>query len=204
MKWSVPKIWEGKTVAILASGPSMSQEVADKVRAKGIPTIAINTTFRLAPWADMLYAADPQWWEAYWNKLDGFVGLRVTSTVAYRPELLSLEVTRYDGFEPDTGKMASGGNSGYQAIHIAMHAGATRIELYGYDMQAKGQHQHWHGLHPLTLRNHGSDIYVRWLRAFAALAPIAKGMGVQIVNCTPGSALTCFDRGVDGPRSFYG
>ena len=31
--WTIPRMWEGRTVAVMASGPSMSQEVADKVRA---------------------------------------------------------------------------------------------------------------------------------------------------------------------------
>ena len=42
--WSVPRLWPGATVAILASGPSMNQAVADRVRAAGLPAIAINDT----------------------------------------------------------------------------------------------------------------------------------------------------------------
>ena len=32
MSYRVPRLWPGRTVAVLATGPSISQEVADQVR----------------------------------------------------------------------------------------------------------------------------------------------------------------------------
>jgi len=77
--WRIQQLWPGATVAILASGPSMSLAVADQVRAAGMPAIVINTTHRLAPWAAMLYAADIEWWQHPSNAdAATFAGLRVS------------------------------------------------------------------------------------------------------------------------------
>lgn len=191
MKWSVPNLWQGATVSILASGPSMNAALADSVH--GEPTIAINTTFQLAPWASMLYAADGQWWERYRKTALHFAGMKVTLAPEIFPELLTLQRGNLNGFEPDATKINLGGNSGYQAVCIAATAGATRINLYGFDMRSDVKHNHhWHGVHPSPLRNHGESLYQRWLKNFEGLASILKARGVEVVNCTPGSALKCF------------
>jgi hypothetical protein len=185
-------MWEGQTVAVMASGPSMSEAVASRIRERDIPAIAINTTFKLTPWAAMIYAADSAWWQTYRAKVNGYEGLKVTVRVEPFPELLALDVSGHEGFDPDPAKIRTGANSGYQAVHIAIAAGAKRIELHGMDMHGKDGMQHWHGTHPTGLRNHGGGIYERWIKSFASLVPVAEQKGVAIVNCTPASALTCF------------
>ena len=72
-------MWRGQTVAILASGPSMSQAVADRVGEAKVCVVAVNTTVKLAPWADMLYAADDFWIVKYEKLAAGFAGLKVIS-----------------------------------------------------------------------------------------------------------------------------
>lgn len=47
---------------ILATGPSMSQAVADSARGFGT-VIAVSDAYRLAPWADCLVSADTAWWK---------------------------------------------------------------------------------------------------------------------------------------------
>ncbi len=183
--WTVPRLWEGKTVAVLASGPSMSKDIADQVLAAAAPAIAINNTYLLAPWADMLYAADASWWAAH-PAAAGFEGLRVT--VQDVPGTLKLRCSGPAGFDPHPGAVRSGGHSGHQAVHIAMHAGARRILLCGFDMHGT----HWHGEHAAPLRNTAAGTYGRWVEQFAELGAAALELGIQILNCTPRSALTCF------------
>ncbi|WP_086925409.1 hypothetical protein [Variovorax sp. JS1663] len=186
MRWSVPPLWRGRTVAVLASGPSMSQEIADLVRAAGIRAIVVNDTYRLAPWADLLYAADAQWWECNPESSD-FCGLK--ASVSAVPGVLQLQNTGTDGFEPHRMGVRTGGNSGYQAVHIAIHGEASRILLCGFDMSNRAG-LHWHGAHPAPLRNTDDHSYTRWADRFAAL----KDIGPEIINCTPASAITCFPR----------
>lgn len=184
-------MWAVRTVAILASGPSMSAEVARTVRSAGIPTIVVNTTHRLAPWADLLYAADEAWW-SHQDNADArrFAGLRVSVGVV--PGVLRLRNGGTVGFDPDPQSLRTGGNSGYQALHIAVHAGAARVLLCGFDLRGC----HWHGPHPSPLRKTEPEVYARWRERYATLLPALAERGVDVVNTTPGSALECFRRAV--------
>lgn len=85
-----------------------------------------------------------------------------------------------------------GANSGYQAIGLAYHLGADRIVLIGYDMQHTNGRTHWHGDHPSGLTNaFGIE---KWVKNFSALAKDLKEEGVEVVNCSIETALTCFPR----------
>lgn len=86
--------------------------------------------------------------------------------------------------------VATGQNSGYQAINIAVLAGATRIILLGYDMQhAADGRQHWFGDHPVKER---AGVFSAFLHNFRKAAPVLAKLGVEVINCSPGSALDCF------------
>lgn len=56
--------------AVLASGESMNQALADSVRGK-CKVIAVSDTWRLAPWADALVSSDAGWWRHKTPKFDG-------------------------------------------------------------------------------------------------------------------------------------
>jgi len=185
-------MWRGQTVAILASGPSMSQAVADRVGEAKVCVVAVNTTVKLAPWADMLYAADDFWIVKYEKLAAGFAGLKVTCSDDNHHGWLALRNTGKVGFDHDVGCVRTGGNSGYQAIHLALHAHAHRILLFGFDMHSSGGEMHWHGRHPEPLRNAGEGIFERWIKHFEALSEEASNRRIEILNCTPGSALHAF------------
>lgn len=187
--WTVPRMWPGRTVAILASGPSMSQDIADAVRASGVPALVTNETFRLAPWADLLFAADSAWWSSRAQDALKFPGLKVTTneSTPFR-QVLHLRAGERLGFDPDPSRLATGGNGGYQALHIAVHAGAARVLLFGFDMRGG----HWHGQHATPLSNPSPGTFARWVAAFETLAPHLRARGVEVLNCAPGSALRCF------------
>jgi len=82
----------------------------------------------------------------------------------------------------------SGNNSGYQAINLAYHMGAKNIFLVGFDMKNGGKH--WHGCHPDDWGN--SEDASGWAKNFDKLAEDLDFMGVNVVNCTVDTALTCF------------
>lgn len=172
----------------MASGPSMSAEIADMVC--GLPAIVTNSTFRLAPWAWMLYAADAAWWNHPSNKdAQDFAGLKVSVERAHGVHWIK-HAGRI-GYSDDPTCIHSVGNSGAQAIQIAMKSGAKKVILCGFDMQGC----HWHGPHPEGLRGTSRGGYERWLAMFDQVAPLFKAKA-DIVNCTPDSALKCFRMGV--------
>jgi len=89
-------------------------------------------------------------------------------------------------------KMKHYNNSGAAAISLAMYRGAKRVVMLGYDCQHTGGKAHWHGNHPRGLGNAGS--YRRWAESFVNLARDAARDGVEVINCSRETALTCFPR----------
>ena len=87
-----------------------------------------------------------------------------------------------------------GGNSGFQAINLAYLWGAKRIVLLGFDGKAVGGKDHWFGQHPQGLTQ--VQPYSLWLDHFPQLAYDLKREGVEVINCSPDSAITCF-KGAD-------
>lgn len=85
-----------------------------------------------------------------------------------------------------------GGNSGYQAINLAYHAGAAHIVLLGFDMKTNGK-RHWFGDHPTPALNVSSP-YDVWIPKFGPLAADLAADGVAVTNCCTDSALGAFVR----------
>lgn len=109
-----------------------------------------------------------------------------------RKVALARDVDRILVDEP--GLVGHGGNSGFQALNLAIQFGARRIALVGFDMRLD-RGLHWHGPHGRALHNPNERALMRWRRAFAASAPEIAAMGITVVNANPASALTCFPFG---------
>lgn len=193
----VPKLWAGETVVCLATGPSLTAEDVDYCQGKA-RVIAVNDAYRLAPWADALYACDAKWW--HWHQgVPNFAGAKWSLDHSawhnYRakyPDVVKLRNTGPNGLEHAPTGLKSGRNSGYQAINLAVHYGATRILLLGYDMQPSGGKSHFFGEHP----NQQQSPYAMFRRAFESLVKPLEKCGVSVINCTRRSALTAFPKGV--------
>lgn len=196
--------WPGCHVAILASGPSLTVEQCESVRAwrdakpEQRKAVAINNTFQRAPWADLLYACDATWWRVHIAGVrESFHGELWTQDEAAHREfgIRRVESQRLPGLGKRPGVIHQGGNSGYQAINLMWQAGASRCILLGFDMRGT----HWHGRH-VGLPNTTEWLFKLWAKDFARLASDLEAEGFEVVNCNPGSALECFrksDLGVE-------
>lgn len=179
--------WNGRTVVCIASGPSLTAEDVELVRESGHATIVTNTTFRLAPWADVLFGFDFKWWQHYLpevNQAFNPKGRRISaSSLAIN---LGVETTDaspwFRGF----------GNSGAAAIAFAAGGGASRIILLGYDCAISDGEKHWHPDHAGKLSNCIS--ISKWPKQFERTAALARQCGSQVINASRRTALTCFDR----------
>jgi len=192
----VPKAWPGATVVCLATGPSLTQADVDYCRGKA-RVIAVNDAIRLAPWADALYACDPKWW--HWHKgVPSYAGPKWSlEHSAWRmhdhtyADVQRLRNTGPGGLERVPTGLRTGRNSGYQAINLAVHYGAVRILLLGYDMQRpKGGPSHFFGEHP----NRQQSPYDQFRRRVTSLAPALVKLKIDVINCTTRSALECFPK----------
>lgn len=172
---------------ILATGPSQAQSDVDAVRGLGT-VVAVNNAVFMAPWADILYAADPQWWKHY--KPDWFQGERLTFSHRAR-EFGAKRVPTEDGEGFGRTRVRSGTNSGFQAVNLAIIRGAETICLLGFDHQHTGGRIHCHDDHP------GGEMWNArypgtWVRRMEEAAK--DTFGVKIINCSRQSALNCFPR----------
>jgi len=84
-------------------------------------------------------------------------------------------------------------NSGGFAGSLAMLAGAARILYLGLDCKpAADGRRHWHGAHPPGL---GDAVSMPvWSVEIQRLAGDARNEGVEVINCSRDTALTCFPR----------
>lgn len=180
------------TFFCLASGPSMCAEDAEAVRGHG-KVIAIGNTGELAPFADILYSADPSWWKHYGERHAGFNGRRVALAHADLPAGVD-GVAHRNSLGLGLDCVHTGCNSGYQAINLAFLGGATTIVLLGYDMQHTGGRFHWHADHPRPLGNFNPGMPELCRPKFTALAIDLASRGVRCINASRETALTCFTR----------
>lgn len=184
---------------VAASGPSLTAEVARA--CAGHPVVAVNDAYLLFPEADVLYAADGSWWEHH-NGCPDFKGERWSShgnaqrndkrAIADRFGLNVVKGIEGEGFCLDPDAIHYGDNSGFQADNLAGHmlGWRGRIVMVGFDMRIVEGRRHFFGEHPRGLRSTDKG-YADWPKLFAKAAK-SLPPDIEIVNCTPGSALTCF------------
>lgn len=91
------------------------------------------------------------------------------------------------------GILGDGGNSGFQAINLAVQCGAAKIILIGFDMRLD-LGLHWHGKHGRGLNNPSERNLARWRRILDASAPRLAELGVSVINCSAVSALEAYPK----------
>lgn len=186
----MPPLWLGETAAIVASGPSLRKRDLDAIKG-AVRVIAVNRSWEVALFADVLYAADIQFWNAH-EGVPRFQRMRVTCNrrAAYRWGLRLVETIRHDGLSLDPHGIASGSHSGYQALNLAVLLGAKRIMLMGFDMRVVGDRLHWHEDYPD--KNPTDAKLAEWAKHYDTMVPTLSAAGVTVINCTPDSRITCF------------
>lgn len=168
--------WEGKTVVCIASGPSLTAEDCALVEQTGLPTIAVNSSWKIARFADIVYAGDPGWWTNYGSEID--IPAERWTCAGSIARHLKIHHHRIGGSY----------NSGSRAVQLAIDLGAARVLLLGYDASVK-RGTHWHGEHTKT-RNPDEARCMKWHKHFAAI----DRKGVEVINCSRETELTCFPR----------
>ena len=182
------------TVVCVASGPSLAAEDVEFVRGKAT-VIAINDAVQLAPWADVLYSSDPGWWQKYkWMRDFAGVRVMVDPIRSHKPSaqtvdgVVVLKNTGKDGVEFSPDGLRTQINSGGAAINLAVHLGAKRIVLLGYDMGPSGKRYHFHDDKPTYS---AYDVFIKNIGTMAA--PLAEA-GIEVLNCSRQTKLQCFPR----------
>jgi hypothetical protein len=188
---TVQPAWEGETCCVIGCGPSLTQKDVDLTWGH-CRVIAVNDAYRMAPWADVCYFSDLRWWKWHAEKpqFQAFRGAKcsVENGIGIVPDtevhVLHNHGTQGLSLKPDG--VMTGQHGGYAAINFAVLAGCKRVLLLGFDMH---NGRHWFGQHPVATDDNEPKA---WLANYVFLeTPLTKA-GVEVVNCSPGSALTRF------------
>ena len=155
----------------------------------------INEAWRLAPWADVLYACDAAWWIRRGPRKSEFTGRRLSSD-AHPPWLRLADVETVTvnplglGISSIPGVIDAGGNSGFQAVGLAVQWGARAIILAGLDYSG----DHWHPPHGPGLNNPDPALLAQWSSNRDAQAHRLEDLGVSIIDTALEGALQAFPK----------
>jgi len=180
----IPSAWQGETAFLLGGGASLTAEIAATVR--GRKTIVMNSTARLAPWADVLLFVDWPWFREnrpivdYWAGNVVTISRRAARVLPDKVQLLAPPITRTDKL-----------SAGHHAVDIALWLGVSRIVLLGYDCRLVDGRSHNHQ----DYSNRHEVLYTDWLLpAWEPYPARAAQRGAVVVNATPGSAIEVFPK----------
>jgi len=169
---------------ILATGPSLHASDIELFISGDIRLYAVNDAYRLAPYADYLLAGDGVWWDHHYGRVKqhSYSDLWTTDRRAHQEYGINhFQLTRpfYSA------------NSAIQAVCLATHIHhCRRVVLLGQDLHDHNG-KHFFGSHPPPLDR--PSRYGNFIDMFCRLKETEwEPMGVEIVNATPGSAMTCF------------
>ena len=189
---TVDRLWPGEPFLVCGAGPSLSAaDLALWRQSSPRPRlIVVNNAVQLAPDADVLYAADAQWWT--WNiavadtALPALLFGAQPSISRVRSTVRVIATRNGNGISTDPSWIYSGGHGGHQAINVAALLGAASIALLGFDMGADraGRH-HFHPAHP----NGTHPTYRARLPAFRGLRAALDALHIPIVNCSRQTAI---------------
>lgn len=189
--WVVPREWSADEVCfILCSGESIGAQAAAITRLRG-RFIAVKHGVLLRPDADVLFMPGECWSEIVFPLLKRFTGAHAVIRSKWHPDLPESvkRVTRSKHHEElcELRDHVSGYDTGTSAINLAYHFGARTIVLLGYDMT--GGHFCKH-----PLQNPPRGHFRQHIGPLKGLNADATKKGVRIVNCSPISAVTAFER----------
>jgi hypothetical protein len=182
--------WRGEPCVIVASGPSAGGVDVEKARGKA-HVLVVNNGWKLAAWADALFAIDYAWWK-HWQGCPQFAGAKLsTDHRACREwDLQRIGLNRWDA-RLELAKLGTVGdlrNSGGGCLNLAVQFGCDPILLVGFDMRVD-HGLHFDGAHPPGMNNPRDNSIATWRRNIDAAARQIQQLGLRVINCSPVSAL---------------
>ena len=172
--------------------------------------IGINNAYKLGSWIDFLLFVDGSWFQAHLKGLERVKSVKVSCCNKFEEsqykqglhvKYAARDQSKKYGLSDAKRKLVWNGNGGGAAIDLAVHLGALNIVLFGLDMksgQISGKEvSHWHGAHyekfkdPQMIKRPN---YNKHLQCFKPIKRDAKAKCVRIYNCSPDSAIDCFEK----------
>jgi hypothetical protein len=206
-----------KTAVILATGPSLTPDVLSAARCGQVQgswlVYGMNRLWRDFPTLDGFLACNPEFFDLEWER--GLKDIRADkwtwdAVTAGKYGIRYIEGKWADGFSRDPRVIHYGHSSGFQLPQIACHNGCRRLLLCGYDMRFAGDYdgknqrigstpRHYFGEYGDKELSHWPSVkikdgvFVELIEQFEQVKRLNPE--VEIINCSPGSAMRCFPFG---------
>lgn len=191
--WRVPQMWPDAECYIIGGGPSLLATDLSVLEGNGAKIIAVNHAFTRIR-SDVVFSGCRNWLRAHaWvlSQLDAYV----ITTCPYDTGLDFVKVARHRtrplGLSRNEKWLLWNFSSGACAVDLAVHLGAKKIVLFGFDMRKIAGRTNWHTEHKTSIDDKYNP-YDRFLLPWPSIARDAKSRGIEILNATPGSALRAF------------
>lgn len=220
MRQTIPRSYEGQTAVIVATGPSINGDQILKLRwAKmhnRIKVITVNNAYQIAPFTDIQIACNDNWWEYYLahdpllKKLNADCWTRY-KYIAKEHGIDYINSIVKDGLSTDPSVVHINHGSGPMAINFATLYGFKKLILLGHDMRYAKDYdgkskkvgstpRHYFGEYPKSMQHFPQSKnsvdeegkIVGLIRTYEKMVDDLINMNVDVVNCTPNSALNCF------------
>jgi hypothetical protein len=181
----------------------------ETARRNGYSLFVCNDAFLVAPDAQLLHACNWQWWDARWEQVKDLPCEKWTTRKesAEKYGINYIGEVNERGLSRDPSILHHGHSSGYQLVGMAYRAGFERIVLLGYDLRYAPDYdgrnrqigsgpRHFFGEYQRELQHWPSvqvngGVHTELVDLYRSVAE--QGL-VEIINCTPDSALDCFPR----------
>lgn len=198
----------GETALIIGTGPSLTRDVIDLCNASTLKKFGVNNVWQVID-LDVFHACNDFYFTEYWNK--GLSEIRAEQWTNHPDIVKQCPGTKYikhhpnneqPGLSRDRSYTHRHHGSGPQMLNIAYHYGIKTMLLVGWDMHYPGKidrHNYSKPRHffgddicsgkhfPMT-GNQGE--FTGLIKEVCSIHP--EDYNIEIYNCTPGSALTCF------------
>jgi hypothetical protein len=192
--WSVPTEWAGERAFVICGGESVNAQrhLIPKLRGR---FVAVKHGVFIKPDADVLFFAGERPDVIAPPCLAAFRGqyavVRGRGHQVFPETVKRLWRTTTHERWSDDPTMVAGFDAGTSSINLAMLFGATEIAIIGMDMGGgrwfNDEIQHY-------LPQPPESDFQRHMSVLPDLEADAKAKGVRIVNCSPISRVTCFER----------
>jgi hypothetical protein len=203
----IPRKFEGETAIVCGTGPSITPEIIKTVDDSGHRVFGANRAWEIFN-CDVVHGCNYQFWDHYWPQIQEQSFDKWTTRPQLEgkyPGLEYIEERWEDGLSKEQHWIAAHHGTGPQLVNIAYLYGCTRLLLVGWDMRFNGKtgvktfaRRRYLDEDPLTL-NHwpiytGPDgELLALIKEMETIKP--ADYGIEIINCTPGSAMKCFPMG---------
>lgn len=177
------------------TGPDAYSPYMEPIHGEHV--VGVNDAYLIGTWIDVCHFGDAGWYRTHRERLASWPNLKVSHAPAFADDryaakegvkYLKRDPDRKLGLTENLRRLSWNFNTGSSAIGLAVHFGVRQMILLGFDMRHEGTATHWHFGHG----NEPRRSYNRFIRGMPVIARDAARLGVEIINCSPGTAIKDF------------